>query len=237
MDANQPSRLAALGLLTAACLSCTQGDRSAERNPPNNSVHIEVGSTSFCVEREFIDQRYFRAGGVGGALVGPNLGRAYIFVPPDALTAPGMRAPQAAGTGKDDLNRNIQLMLFPKGKGTRSDVAASIRQYYEPESSEDHGFRSHKRTSDCISKGWVPNVPDPDCLTATLKYGHPESPDVVLHCLRAVCWVDTRLPQDGVWVDYAFPQSSLRDWPVIHRGLQRLVHEWAADTSCRGRDD
>jgi len=223
----------ALLLLVVACSSCTLNNESAEKGSRSKAVHVKVGPTSLCVGDEFIDQRYFQRTGASGSLVGPNLGRAYIFVPPSTVGA--SQPPRAANARKDDLRENIQLMLFPESKGTTSNVAESIKQYYEVESSLDHGFRSHKRRSDCVTKGWVPNEADPDCLTETLKYGHAESPDVVLHCRRGVCWVDTRLPQDGVWVDYAFPQSSLEDWPAMHRGLQRLVHQWATETSCRIR--
>jgi hypothetical protein len=195
-----------------------------------------VGETSLCVGDEFIEQSDFQSTGDGGPLVGRNLGRAYIFVPPSTITASSMPPPPAANSKKDDLGKNIQLMLFPTPKGTSSNVAETIKQYYEAESNLDHGFRSHKRRSDCVTKGWIPNEADPDCLTETLKYGHAESPDVVLGCRRGVCWVDTRVAQDGVWVDYAFPQSTLQDWPAIHRGLQRLLHEWATQTSCRNRN-
>jgi hypothetical protein len=52
-------------------------------------------------------------------------------------------------------------------------------------------------------------------------------------CGGSRCVVRTRLAPDGVRFDYAFPASLLRDWPALHSSAQKLVGEWAKDTSCR----
>ncbi len=221
---------AAIAASVLGCQSINPAGGSRE-----DDIEVQLGDQRLCVPAEhFYPEQLTDSLELEGAYAGRhNLGRVDLTLFTPRLSGFNDEIRQAAfqAGGHWFLPDRIALSLFPKtSKPWEFDVAPAVRRAYEPEPSDDSGFRSHRKKDGCIPTGWPPA--DAGCRRDELKYGHALDPDVIFRCVNARCWMDKRLEQDGISFHYSIPRAYISQWPPLHNAIRARIAQWAGDRSC-----
>src|SRR5690242_14839988 len=111
----------------------------------NVPVHVNVGASSLCVGRQFFDEEQLRHIEAGTTYSGYPYNRVYLSLFTQELTgftAETYRAARELGS-HEYLPGWIRVMIWPGDvpEAFRVEVGSVIKEYYEPNSTLDSGFR------------------------------------------------------------------------------------------------